>query len=112
MILEAKHAHNSLYHFWHLTKIKVSLLYEETNQWNRKKYFVGCYAPWLKDGIYAATNISVEILLYIQLYIQIFILVKAAFFLKGIHQSKRAKQDKHFDDTNEKSGNFIIWELF
>ena len=46
---------------------------------NEKKYFFGFYAPWLKDNIFAGTNISVEILLYIQL----FILVKAAFFLEG-----------------------------
>ena len=37
----------------------VSLLHEETNE-IRQKSFVGCYAPWLKDGIFAVTNIGVK----------------------------------------------------
>ena len=45
-----------------------------------KKYFVQCYAPWLKDGIYAVTNLAIEI----SVYIQMFILVRVAFFLEGI----------------------------
>ena len=48
-----------------------------------EKYFVYLEnIPWLKDGIYADTNVSIEILMYIQ----IFILMKAAFFLEGIQQ--------------------------
>ena len=35
------------------------------NKWNRKKYIVGRHKPWLKDGIFAVTNISVEFLMYI-----------------------------------------------
>ena len=88
-----------------LSKFKVSLLHDETSEIG-KKYFVGCYGLWLKDGIYAVTNIGVEILMYIQ----IFILVKAAFSIEGIHQSrliiKKAEQDKYFDKTNEKYGNY------
>ena len=62
---------------------------------NRKKYFVGCYAPWLRVVIFAVTNIVVEILVYIQ----IFILVKAAFSLEGFQRSslivkKPSKQSK------------------
>ena len=57
----------------------VSLLYEETSEIG-KKHFAGCYEHWQKDGIFAVTNIGVEILIYIQ----IFILVKAAFFLAEI----------------------------
>ena len=38
-----------------LNKFKVSLLHEETSEIG-KKYLVGCYAPWLKDGIYAVTK--------------------------------------------------------
>ena len=44
--------------------------------------FVECYTTWLKDGIYAVINMSVEILMHIQ----IFIPVKESFFLKGIQQ--------------------------
>ena len=39
---------------------------------NNEKHFIGCYAHCLKDGIYAATNIGLEILNYTQ----VFILVK------------------------------------
>ena len=60
------------------------------------KYFVGCYAQWLKHVIYTVINVGVEI----SMYIQMFILVRAAFFLGGIQtiqfhhkkQTKRAKQ--------------------
>ena len=44
------------------------------------KKIIGYYTPWLKDGIYAATNVSVEI----SMYIQVFSLVRTAFFLEGI----------------------------
>ena len=64
--------HNPI--FDNLNEFKVSLLHEETKE-TGKKYFVGCYAPWLK-GDYAVTNIGVEMLMYIQ----IFILVKRVFF--------------------------------
>ena len=57
----------------------VSLLYEETSEIG-KKCFARCYEHWQKDGIFAVTNIGVEILIHIQ----IFILVKAAFFLAEI----------------------------
>ena len=60
----------------------VSVLHAETREIG-KKHFVECYAPWLKDGIFAITNISVEILMYIQ----IFILVETAFSLEGIQRS-------------------------
>ena len=65
---------------------------------NRRKYFIRCYAHWLKDGIYAVTNIDLEILMYTQ----IFILVKGTFFLKAIQQSsfiitKRTNKDSYFD---------------
>ena len=30
------------------------------NKWNRKKYFVGCHATWLKDGTFAIENIGVK----------------------------------------------------
>ena len=58
-----------------LNTFKVNILDEETSQIG-KKHFAWCYALWLKDHIYAVTNIDAEILIYIQ----IFILVKAAFF--------------------------------
>ena len=65
------------------------------NEWIAKKYFVGSYTLRLKDGIYAATNIGVEIFMYIQ----ILILVKAGFFLEGIHRSnliiKKPQPTKH-----------------
>ena len=38
-----------------LNKFKVSLLHEETSEIG-KKYLVGCYASWLKDGIYTVTK--------------------------------------------------------
>ena len=79
------------------------------NKWNWKKKIVEWYAFWLKDGIYSATNIGVEILSYIQ----IFILMKAALFLEGIQRSnliiKKTQTNKArqvFDETNEKSGNY------
>ena len=34
-------------------------------KWNSKKYVVGRHKPWLKDGIFAVTNIGVEFLMYI-----------------------------------------------
>ena len=60
----------------------VSLLNEETSEIGKKR-FAGCYEHWQKDGIFAVTNIGVEILIYIQ----IFILVKAALFLAEIYWS-------------------------
>ena len=56
----------------------VNLLHKEISE-IRKEYFVGCYGPSLKDGIFAVTNIAADILMYIQ----IFILMKAI-FLEGI----------------------------
>ena len=44
-----------------LNKFRLSLLHGETSEIG-KKYFVGCYSLWLKDGIYAVTNMDVEIL--------------------------------------------------
>ena len=32
---------------------------EWRNEWNRNINFIGCYATWLKDSIYAITNIGV-----------------------------------------------------
>ena len=49
-------------------KFKVSLLHEEKSEIGNK-YFVKCYALWLKNGIYAVTNIGVEILMYNQIFI-------------------------------------------
>ena len=74
-----------------LNKFKLSLLHGETSEIGNK-CFVGCYAPWLKGGIYAVTNIDVEILNVIQ----IFILAKATFFLEGIQRSSliTKKSDK------------------
>ena len=71
-------------------------------QWNRKKQFVGCYAPWLKDVIFAVTNIGAEILMYTQIYV----LVKAAFFLEGIQRSSLIIKKK-----NKKSKTSILTEL-
>ena len=85
-------------------KFKVSLLHEEISE--IKKKFVGCYAPWLKDDIYAVTNIGVEILIYIQ----IFILVKAPFFRGNstiqLHHKKWTKPSRFFEETDQKSGNY------
>ena len=65
---------------------------EETSEVS-KKYFVGCYTQWLKDGIYAVINVSVEIFKYFQM----FIIVRAAIFLEGIqaiqfYHKKKNKQ--------------------
>ena len=38
----------------------VSLLNEETSEIG-KRYFIGYHAPWLKDGIFAATNFGVKL---------------------------------------------------
>ena len=106
LILEAKFTEDLLHIFDNLNKFKVSLLHEETSEiW--KKYFVGCYAPQLKDGIYAVTNVSIEI----SMYIQMFILMRTAFFLEGIQmiqfhkKSKQMQQDRYyryFVETNKK----------
>ena len=85
-------AEDSLSIFDNLNKFKVSLLHEETNAiW--KKYFVRCYAPWLKHGVYAVTNVGIEI----WMYIQTFILVRKAFFLEQtqIIQFHHKKINKH-----------------
>ena len=66
-------------------------------------------ATELKDGIYVAANIGVQIIMYVQ----IFILVKAAFFLQGIQRSSliikkptKTKQNIYFYETDEKSGTY------
>ena len=103
LILEAKFTEDLLHIFDNLNKFKVSLLHEETSE-IRKKYFVGCYAPQLKDGIYAVTNVSIEI----SMYIQMFILMRTAFFLEGIQmiqfhkKSKQMQEDRYFVETNKK----------
>ena len=104
--MEAKFADNSS-SFWR-SKQTQGKSTTSKSKWNKKKKFVGCYAPWLKDSIYGVTNISVEILMYIQ----IFILVKAASFIEGIRRStsviknEPTKQHRYFDETKEKSGNY------
>ena len=62
---------------------KVSVLHEKTIEIENFS-FVGCYATWSKDSIYAVTIISVQILV---IHIQIFITMKASFSLKGTQQS-------------------------
>ena len=106
LILEAKLADESLSNFWRFKEI----LGNSTtwrNKGARKKIFVGCYAPWLKDDIYAVTNIGAEILMYIQIFIR----VKVTFFVEGIHQSslvsKETKQDRYFDEASQKSGYYF-----
>ena len=66
-MLEAKFADDSLSNFW--TNDLNNSLKSTTwgSKWNRKKYFVGCYSSWLKDGIYGVTNVGVEILMHIQI---------------------------------------------
>ena len=68
--------------FTNLNKFKSSLRQEEATEIESID-FVGCYAVRLKDGIYAVTNISVEV----SMQIQIFIPVNTFFFLKGIQKS-------------------------
>ena len=63
-------------------KFRISLPQEEATEIESVD-FVGCYATRLKDGIYAVTNISVEI----TMHIQIFNPVKASLFLKRIQKS-------------------------
>ena len=57
----------------------LSPLHEESSEVENIN-FLGCYENWLKDGIYAFTNIGVEILMYIQ----VFILAKGSFYLTKI----------------------------
>ena len=66
-------------HFWQFKQIQGKFT-TWRNKWIMKNYFVGCYAPWSKDGVYAVTNVVLEI----STYIQMFILVRTAFFLEGI----------------------------
>ena len=44
--------------FWRFKQIQ-SKSSSWRNKGNRKKYFVGCYTSWLKDGIYTITNVAV-----------------------------------------------------
>ena len=71
-----------------------------------KKYFVQCYAPWLKDGIYAVTNLGIEI----SVYIQMFILVRVAFFLEGIQtiQFSHKKNNKKTGILMKPTKNLVI----
>ena len=66
-----------------LRKFKFNAQHEKTNELENIN-FVTCFATWLKDGIYAAINISADIFM---IHIQIFIPVKACLFFKGIQQS-------------------------
>ena len=68
-MLEAKFGDDSLFKSCRFKQIEGT---SEIGNFN----FVGSYATWLNDGIYAVTNIDVEILIYIQ----IFILVKTSLF--------------------------------
>ena len=61
MILEAKFRDNSLSKFSRFEQ-KVSALNEETGEIENID-FVKCYATWLKDRIYAVTNMGIEILI-------------------------------------------------
>ena len=92
LILEVKFKEDSLSIFDNLNTFSLSLLHEETSEiW--KKYFVGCYIPWLKDGISAVTNVGIET----SMYIQIIVLVRAAFFQREFKQSSfiKKKTNKH-----------------
>ena len=89
LILEVKFKEDSLSIFDNLNTFSLSLLHEETSEiW--KKYFVGCYIPWLKDGISAVTNVGIET----SMYIQIIVLVRAAFFQREFKQSSFIKKKK------------------
>lgn len=74
-----------------LDKFKLSLLHKEASEIENN--FVGCYATWWKDGIYAVTN-SIQIFKHIKTFIP----VKSSFFLNRIQQSgfKETKQSKVF----------------
>ena len=104
MIVEEKLADDSVIKIWRFKEI-VPWLHEEIGE----ILWIGSYAPWLNDGIYVVTNISVEILMYIQ----ILILIKAALLLEGCQHSslinkrnKQTKQDRYLYETNKKSGNY------
>ena len=71
-----------------LNKFMVSLPNEEISQ-TGKIYFVGCHAPWLKKGWCFCSKY--------RLGIQRFIL---------IIKNEQTKQDRHLDETNEKSDNY------
>lgn len=77
--------------FSNLDKFKSSLLHKEASEIENN--FVGCYATWWKDGIYAVTN-SIQIFKHIKTFIP----VKTSFFLNRIQQSgfKETKQNKVF----------------
>ena len=94
--------------FEDLSIFKVSILHEETSEIG-KKYFVGCYTPWPKDGIYDITNIGLELLMYIpNMY-----LLKSSFLFRGNSKiqfnhkknPEQTKQDK-YDETMDRSGNY------
>ena len=63
--------------FADLSNFKVSLVHEELHEEAsviENNNFVGCYATWLKDDIYAVTNINIYIYIYIYMAIQRFFL--------------------------------------
>ena len=65
MILEVKFADDSLFNLWRFKQIHI-----KSTTWRNKapeadeirnKFFVGCYAPWLEDGVDVVANIGVNI---------------------------------------------------
>ena len=88
---------DSLSNIWRFKQFGKST--NEGTSETEKKYFVELHAPWLKDDIFAAKNIGLEILMNIQ----IFILVKVAFFLEGIQRSSSI--------TNKQSNPGILMKL-
>ena len=69
-------------------------------QVKEKKNIVGYVASWLKNGIYAVTNISMEILMYVQIFIL------GSLWIQFNNKKPWTNKDRYFDETNGKSGNY------
>ena len=90
--------------FYHLGKSKVNLPANEVT--SEAGIFFLSATPLLKDGIYIVKNIGGKILMYIQ----IVIFLKVTFFSEGIQQTnEQTKQERYFDEANEKSDNYCKW---
>ena len=77
-------------------------------QVKQEKSIIGCYAPWLKGGIYAVTNIGVEILMHIQIFSWKLFLFRrnSRMQFNNKNPNKQSKIFIYFDETNKTYCNY------
>ena len=74
-------------------------------QVKQEKSIIGCYAPWLKDGIY---KYRVEILMHIQIFSWKLFLFRgnSRMQFNNKNPNKQSKIFIYFDETNKKYSNY------